>query len=139
MGQVLAKVGKAIAIAAALPQITLMARAICWEAPIWASADRPLVAAVIRYRMLDRNQTLEEVLYAPYQFSVAHLLESEPEGLEACVAVATQAYFWQVEDLPILADHFWSPVYMAEPPDWAESMQEVEVPGDVVHRFCLEK
>lgn len=126
--------GKVAVAAAIMFQVGLLARAICWEAPGWAAQDRPYVAAVIRTRMLQGGLAVEEILFSPGQFSVAHLLERDPPGIEQCLPLAAGAYDWTWEDLPIIADHFWSPVYLSEPPAWASPECEVEAPG-TIHRF----
>lgn len=134
MGDILNRV--ILAITTAL-HITLLARAICWEAPDWAAQDRVYVASVIRTRSLSRGQSVKEVLFAPGQFSVSHLLDQDPSDIEGCWALAKEAYTWSWEDLPVIADHFWSPAYLDGPPFWALPEYEVETPGSIQRFYWL--
>jgi len=122
-------------LACSLTQVTMFARAIGYEAPSWAAQDRPFVAAAIRHRMLARDLTVEEVLLASGQFSVAPLLDADPPGedMKVLVNLAIDAL---LDADPLAVSHFWSPVYLDEPPSWAMDEWLVET-GDTVHRFYL--
>jgi len=112
----------------------LLARAIGWEAPTWATQDRRSVASVIRYRMIDRQQTLREVLFDPGQFCVVPLLLEDPPEMGELFILAEEALAWDLEDLPVAASHFWSPVFATGPPYWADEAHRVEIPG-TIHQF----
>lgn len=115
----------------------LLARVIGWEAA-WAEQDRRGVASVIRYRMIVRGQSLEEVLYAPGQFSTAYLLDRNPPDMTELFPLAIEALQWDLESLPVQASHFWSPTILSRPPYWADSSLEVIVEGTVHRFYCLE-
>lgn len=121
----------------ATTKLVLLARAIGWEAPPWAATDRSLVASVIRYRMLARDLSLEDVLFAPYQFQVAPLLNKDPPDMPQLMTLAGKAMGWQLDNLPVRASHFWSPKMLDQPPFWADTQREVEVDDGAIHRYYL--
>lgn len=125
---------RALFILTNLPAIILFARAIGYEAPAWAAQDRLYVAACIRYRMVSRDLSVEQVLFAPHQFSVAHLLDHDPPGedMTALVRLAIDAL---LDDGPLAISHFYSPLYV-DAPDWARDEWLVETDG-TVHKFYL--
>lgn len=125
---------RALFILTNLPAIILFARAIGYEAPAWASQDRPYVAACIRYRMVSRDLTVHQVLFAPHQFSVAHLLDHDPSG-EDMTALVSLAIDTLMDDDPLAISHFYSPLYV-DVPSWARDEWRVET-GETVHRFYL--
>lgn len=135
MTEAIAAIGFAIQLFAT-PDNTLLARAIGWEAPPWAVQDRLYVASVIRYRMIDRQQTLREVLFDRGQFCVVPLLIEDPPGMVTLLPLAEEALAWGLETLPIRASHFWSPASRTVPPYWADEGRRVEVPG-AIHQFYL--
>lgn len=116
-----------------LPAIILLARAIGFEAPAWASQDRPYVAACIRYRM-GQDLTVQQVLFAPHQFSVAHLLDHDPPG-EDMTPLVRLAIDTLMDDDPLPISHFYSPLYV-DAPDWARDEWLVET-GGTIHKFYL--
>jgi len=122
----------------AAPDVTLMARAIGWEAPVYLApeADRIAVASTIRYRMLCRGQSLQDVLFAPGQFSTASLLDTDPQGMESLMPLAAEALQWGYDDLPVKASHFFATTI--EPPYWARPGQGVIVPGAVQRYFLID-
>ena len=107
-------------LACSFAQVTMLARAIGYEAPAWAAQDRPFVAAAVRHRMLARDLTVEEVLLAPGQFSVAPLLGADPPG----------------EDMAALVELALGALLDDEPPPWARDEWLVETAG-TAHRFYL--
>jgi len=114
--------------------ILLFARVLGWEV-LGHEADATYVASVIRYRMLARDLTVEEVVLAPHQFSVAHMAYRDPPNLADVWPVAASAIDWEADDLPVKASHFWSPLYLEEAPFWAAPELEVAVPAGLEHRY----
>ena len=116
----------------------MLARLIGYEAPDWAKADQPYVAAVVRYRMLVLGKSLTEVLFAPHQFSTAYLLDEDPpEDVGSLLLLSEEALFWELEEFPIVATHFYSPIYMETPPFWANEACRVDAPGALMHYYLL--
>jgi len=113
-------------------QIVLLARTIGWEAPPWAAQDRLYVGAAIRWRMEETGGSVSDVVFAPHQFSVAHLLDTDPPDMDVLLPLAAEILSADLETLPSVT-HFWSPVYLAEPPYWADERCYVET--DTIHRF----
>ena len=122
-------------LACSLAQVTMLARAIGYEALAWAAQDRPFVAAAIRHRMLARDLTVKEVLLAPGQFSVAPLLGADPPGEDMAVLIGL-ALDALLDGEPLAISHFWSTAYLDGPPFWARDEWLVETAG-TVHRFYL--
>lgn len=126
---------RAVFILTNLPAIILLARAIGYEAPtLLAPNDQPYIAACIRYRMVSRDLSVEQVLFAPGQFSVAYLLDHDPPGEDMTILV-NLAIDTLLDDDPLSVSHFYSPLYV-DAPDWAREEWLMETDG-TVHKFYL--
>jgi len=83
---------------------------------------------------MGEDLTVQQVLFAPHQFSVAHLLDHDPPG-EDMTELVKLAIDTLLDDDPLAVSHFYSPLYV-DAPDWARDEWLVGT-GETVHRFYL--
>lgn len=120
-----------------LSSVVLLARAIGYEAPTaWAKQDQPLVAACVRCRMMILDLSVQDVLFQPGQFSVAHKLDQNPPGEDMTRLIRLALDVLTSDDL-VPVSHFYSPKYLSDPPSWARDEWSVSTPGAVQRYYLL--
>ena len=119
-------------------EVALLAKLLFSEAikskPDLAAKDATAIAHVVVNRMANRGQTLEEVVYAPYQFSgvgskewnkveTNNLTKDEQDIYKKFLQISHVVLSGKSQDPTGGADHYFNPKLVK--PSWAKKMKKV--------------